>query len=61
MARGRGGEPYRGSLLTRNKTHASNRAYEHVSFNFIHLIFINFYILFKIKFLTKSCYFIVTA
>jgi hypothetical protein len=29
----RGGEPYRGSLLTRNETYASNRVYEHISLN----------------------------
>ena len=29
--RGRGNVPYRGSLLTRNETHASNRAYDDVS------------------------------
>jgi hypothetical protein len=29
-----GGKPYRDSLLTRNETRTSNRAYEYVSFNF---------------------------
>jgi hypothetical protein len=40
----RGDESYHGSLLTRDDTHTSNQVYEHVSFNFIHLIFIKCYI-----------------
>jgi len=32
LARSQGGEPYRSFLLTRNETHASNQAYEHIKF-----------------------------